>query len=79
LAYRTSAAADSRTWETVPGADESAEFLRQIELIRKAWGKDRVPVCEALPGLHHFTILEALAQPGHRLHQLALRQLGLAA
>jgi len=61
----------------VAGANESAEFLRQIELMRDAWGKARVPVCEALPGLQHFTALEALPQPGHRLNQLALQLLGV--
>jgi arylformamidase len=60
------------TLYTVAGGGESAEFLRHNELIRKAWGKQRVPVCEALPGLNHFSVLEALAQPGHRLHQLAM-------
>ncbi len=56
---------------TVAGGDESAEFLRQNRLIRDAWGPAAVPVCEALPGLNHFSVLEALAEPGHRLHQLA--------
>ena len=56
---------------TVTGGDESEEYLRQNRLIREAWGERRVPVCEALPGLNHFTALEALAQPGHRVHQLA--------
>ena len=63
------------TLYTVAGGDESEEFLRQNRLIREAWGEDRVPVCEALPGLNHFRVLEALAQPGHRLHQLALELL----
>ena len=57
---------------SVAGGDESAEFLRQNDLIRQAWGKQRVPVCEALPGLNHFSVLEALVQPGHRLNSLAL-------
>lgn len=52
------------------GADESSEFLRQNRLIQQAWGKKVVPVCEALTGLHHFSVVEALAQPGHRLHEL---------
>jgi len=56
---------------TTVGGDESAEFLRHNQLIRQAWGADRVPVCEALPGLNHFTIVDALVQPTHRLHQLA--------
>jgi len=54
----------------VAGADESSEFLRQNRLIQQAWGSQVVPVCEALPGLNHFSIVEALAKPGHRLHLL---------
>lgn len=62
----------SRGWlYALAGADESSEFLRQNRLIRQTWGARVVPVCEALPGLNHFGILDALAQPGHRLHQLA--------
>ena len=34
-------------------------------------GKETVPVCEALPGLHHFSVLDALVEPKHRLHKLA--------
>ena len=56
---------------TVAGGDESAEFVRQNRLIRDAWGPAAVPVCEALPGLNHFSVLEALVEPGHRLYQLA--------
>jgi arylformamidase len=63
------------TLAAVCGGDESEEFLRQNRLIRKAWGEKTVPVCEALPGLNHFSILEALAEPGHRLNELALQQL----
>ena len=63
----------------VVGALESAEFLRHNQLIRQAWGGKRVPVCEALPGLNHFSVLEALTQPDHRLHQLARQLLGLPA
>ncbi len=62
---------------SVVGADESAEFLRQNRLIQQAWGDTAVPVCEAHPGLNHFSILEALAEPSQRLHQLALALLGL--
>jgi arylformamidase len=60
---------------TVAGGSESSEFLRQNQLIQQAWGAQAVPVCEALPGLNHFSVLEALVQPGHRLHQLALQLL----
>lgn len=57
---------------TVTGAGESMEYLRQNRLIQERWGPRRVPVCEALPGLNHFSVVDALADPGHRLHQLAL-------
>lgn len=60
---------------TVAGALESEEFLRHNRLIQKAWGKKTVPVCETLPGLDHFSILEALADPSHRLYQLAMQLL----
>jgi arylformamidase len=60
---------------TVAGGDESEEFLRQNRLISDAWGEIMVPVCEALPGLNHFSVLDALVQPGHRLHRLALELL----
>ena len=59
----------------VCGGDESAEFKRQNALIQSAWGSEAVPVCEELPGLNHFSIPEALAQPGHRLHDMALQLL----
>lgn len=60
---------------TVAGADESPEFIRHNHLIQQAWGSRRVPVCEDLPGLNHFSIVEALTQPGHRLHTLATQML----
>ena len=62
---------------SVCGGDESAEFLRQNSLIQQRWGRKVVPVCEALPGLNHFSILDALVEPGSRLHQLARERLGL--
>ena len=57
---------------SVVGGEESPEFHRQNRLVQEAWGPRRVPVCESLPGLHHFSVLEALVEPSHRLHQLAL-------
>lgn len=60
-----------RTLYSVAGGDESAEFLRQNQLIEQAWGKKTVPVCEALQGLNHFSVLDALVEPSHRLHQLS--------
>lgn len=56
---------------SVAGGHESAEFLRHNQLIQNAWGKKTVPVSEALAGLHHFSILDALVNPAHRLHELA--------
>ena len=64
-----------RTLYSVAGSDESAEFLRQNLLIQQAWGTRTVPVCEALAGLNHFSVLEALVEPSHRLHQLTLQLL----
>ena len=63
------------TLYSVAGADESAEFLRQNVLIQQAWGAGVVPVCESHLGRNHFSILEALTEPSHRLHQLALQLL----
>lgn len=60
---------------TVAGADESDEFLRHNIMIQNAWGEDAVPLCEAMTGLNHFSIVEALAQPGHRLHGYAQKLL----
>jgi arylformamidase len=59
------------------GADESEEFLRHNQLIRDQWGPTAVPVCEAVPGTNHFTVLKSLVDPAGRLHHLALRLLGL--
>jgi arylformamidase len=61
----------SGTLYSVVGGAESEEFLRHNQLIQQAWGKDRVPVSEALPGLNHFSVVESLVQPGSRLHSLA--------
>lgn len=62
---------------SVAGAAESAEFLRQNQLIQQVWGQHTVPVCEALAGLNHFSVVDALATPSHRLNRLALDLLGL--
>jgi arylformamidase len=64
--------AQGNFWSVV-GALESDEFIRQHALIQQAWGKACVPVCEALPGLHHFNVLSALAESGSYLNRLALR------
>lgn len=59
----------------VVGGDESPEFLRQNQLMQNAWGSHFVPRSQALPGLHHFSIVDALAKPGHDLHHMALNLL----
>ncbi len=64
---------------TVAGADESDEFLRHNALIEKAWGSQTVPVREALLGLDHFSVVDALAEPTHRLHRLAMGLIGQTA
>jgi arylformamidase len=60
------------TLYSVAGGDESPEYHRQNRLVQEAWGTRRVPICETLPGLNHFSVLDALVEPSHRLHQLAL-------
>jgi arylformamidase len=64
-----SACALSPAWMAAPkkghltalvGGLESSEFIRQTHLIASAWGQSVVPVCESLPGLNHFSILESL-------------------
>jgi len=59
------------TLAAVAGGSESDEFVRQNALIQRAWGRAVVPICETLPGLNHFSVLEALIAPKHRLHKLA--------
>jgi arylformamidase len=60
------------------GGEESEEFLRQNELIRTVWGETSVPVCEAIPGVNHLSVLDDLLDPHGRLHGLALRLLRLS-
>ena len=59
----------------VAGGDESEEFIRQNRLIQEAWGCESVPTCDTLPGLNHFSVLDALNNPRHGLHQRALQLL----
>ena len=60
------------TLYAVAGAKESEEFIRQNQAIAEAWGPKVVPVCELAPGLDHFSIVDALADPAHRVHELAV-------
>lgn len=59
----------------VAGAQESEEFIRQNQAIARAWGTKAVPVCELAPGLNHFSVVDALADPAHRVHRLAMELL----
>ncbi len=63
------------TLHTVAGGNESAEFQRQNSLMQEAWGIDAVPSSDILPGLNHFSVLDALIDPKHGLHQRALQLL----
>lgn len=63
------------TLYAVAGGLESEEFIRQNEAIALAWGEAVVPTCELAPGLDHFSIVDALANPAHRVHELAVELL----
>lgn len=59
----------------VVGADESEEYLRQSRLLQQAWGTHTVPRVDALQGLNHYSLLDALGQPGSEVHHMALNLL----
>ena len=60
---------------SVAGGEESEEFQRQNRLIQEAWGCEAVPTCDTLPGLNHFSVLDAMINPRHGLHQRVLQLL----
>jgi len=49
------------------GGAESGEFIRQSRLLADRW-EPQVRSLRILPGLHHFSVLEALAERGQPLH-----------
>ena len=53
------------------GGLESGEFIRQSRLIADRWSA-QVRSLHVLPGLHHFSVLEALAERGQPLHTATL-------
>ncbi len=57
---------------SVVGGLESEAFLAHNQLIQTAWGTQRVPVAEVLPDLHHFSMMNAFATPGHALNRQVL-------
>ena len=62
---------------TIVGGDESEEFLRQAALIATAWGPHRVIASEIVAQRNHMDVLQEIADPRARTHQLALELLGL--
>ncbi len=54
------------------GGDESGEFIRQSRLIADRWAPQARQL-EVLPGMHHFSVLEALAERGQPLHHAIAR------
>jgi arylformamidase len=60
---------------TTVGGLESEEFKRQTSLIGAAW-KDSLVADIPAPAENHMTICDALATPGHALHE-AVRKLAL--
>jgi arylformamidase len=58
------------------GGLESRAFREQPGLLAGAWPAGTVDTLE-VPGCHHFSVLEALAEPAHRLHA-AVRTMCLA-
>ena len=58
------------------GGNESGEYLRLNRLIQQAWGRERVPLAQALPGLDHFSIVDALLDPKQRAHRVWRQVIG---
>ena len=50
------------------GGEEGVEYTRQSRTIAEAWGG----TWESLPGLHHFSIVEELRNPGSAMVAKAL-------
>lgn len=56
------------------GAEESSEFWRQSEILSRAW-PDVARDTMLLAGLHHFSIVDALAERGQPPHDAVLEML----
>ena len=62
----------------VVGGAESGEFHRQAEEFATAWRKSDVAAdVVTAPERDHFTVLNALAEPGHDVLAAAKRLLGI--
>ena len=62
---------------SVVGGDESEEFLRQADLIEKAWGPSCVIAAERVARRHHMNVLHELAESRSTTHRWGLKLLGL--
>ncbi len=66
-----------KVFDSVVGGIESSEFLRQSKIVADAWAKDNEARYEAIPGMNHFTVCDAMADPNSamtkRLAELAKR------
>jgi arylformamidase len=61
---------------TCVGGDESSEFKRQNALLRERW-RGTVAGDIAMPGTHHFSVLDGLAVPTSALFAGARRLMQL--
>jgi arylformamidase len=52
-----------KAFDAVVGGIESSEFLRQSKVIADAWAKDNETRYEAIPGMNHFTVCDAMSDP----------------
>lgn len=60
------------------GGDETVEFHRQQETFLAAWRERGLPAeVVPAPGLHHFDVIDELANPARPLNRAARRQMGL--
>jgi arylformamidase len=53
------------------GADESSEFRRQSQVLAEAW-KPQVKEHLVMPGLHHFSVVDAFSERGNALYESTL-------
>jgi arylformamidase len=53
-----------RILDSVVGGDESSEFIRQAEIITKAWNGKTQTRFEVISGANHFTVIDPLSDPG---------------
>ena len=53
------------------GAEETSEFVRQSRALADAW-KPNVKELQVLPGLNHFSVVDAFAERGQPLYEAAL-------